>query len=81
MVPLGRATKFTIQFLPRPDRRKESNVSKLKEDWNKRRGRATVTKSINLEVGINLEGGIFWKKTSTYCNKQGVDGGKNLRNQ
>jgi hypothetical protein len=29
---------------------------------NKRRGGAKVAKSINVEVGINVEGGIFWKK-------------------
>ena len=34
--------------------------------------------SINVEVGINVEGGIFWKKT---VYKRGVEGGKNLKNQ
>ena len=28
-------------------------------------GGAKVAKSLNVEVGINMEGGIFWKKTST----------------
>ena len=32
--------------------------------WNKRGGGAKVAKSPNMEVGINVEGGIFWKKTS-----------------
>ena len=36
---------------------------------------------INVEAGINMEGGIFWKKLVYKCNKRGVEGGKNLRNQ
>ena len=37
---------------------------------------------INEEVGINVEGGIFLgKKLVHNCNKRGVEGGKNLRNQ
>ena len=32
---------------------------------NNRGGGAKVAKSINVEVGINVEGGILWKKTST----------------
>ena len=40
-----------------------------------------VAKSINVEVGINMEGWIFWKKLVYKCNKRGVKGGKNLRNQ
>jgi hypothetical protein len=32
------------------------------------------------EVGINMEGGIFWKKLAHKCNIQ-VEGGKNVRNQ
>ena len=36
---------------------------------------------INVEVGINVEGGIFWKKLVHKCNKRGVEGGKNLKNQ
>ena len=43
-----------------------SHLSNSRGGWNKR-GRGTkVAKSINLEVGINVEGGIFWKQTSTY---------------
>ena len=49
--------------------------------WNKRGGGAKVAKSLNLEVGINVEGGIFWKKLVHNSNKRGVEGGKNLRNQ
>ena len=44
-------------------------------------GVAKGAKSINVEVGINMEGGIFWKKIVHNCNKRGVEGGKNLRNQ
>ena len=42
---------------------------------------AKVAKLLNLEVGINVEGGIFWKKLVNNCNKRGVERGKNLRNQ
>ena len=30
---------------------------------------------INMEVGINVEGGISWKKLVHKCNKRGVEGG------
>ena len=40
-----------------------------------------VAKSINVEVGINVEGGSFWKNLVHKCNKREVEGGKNLRNQ
>ena len=49
--------------------------------WNKSGGGAKVAKSINVEVGINMEGGISWKKLVHKCNKRGVEGGINLRNQ
>ena len=39
--------------------------------WNKREGGAKVAKSLNVEVGINVEGGIFWKKLVYKCNKRG----------
>jgi hypothetical protein len=29
---------------------------------------------------LNVEGGILWKKLMHNSNKQGVEGGKNLRN-
>ena len=58
-----------------------SHLSNNRGGWNKRRGSAKVAKSINVEVGINVEGGIFWKKLVHKCNKRGVEGGKNLRNQ
>ena len=44
---------------------------------SKHRGGAKVVKSLNIEVGIN----IFWKKLVHNSNKQGVEGGKNLRNK
>ena len=44
--------------------------------WNKRGGGPKVAKSINVEVGINVEGGIFRKKLVCKWNKQGVEGGK-----
>ena len=42
-----------------------SHLSNNHGGWNKRGGRAKVAKSINVGVGINVEGGIFLKKTST----------------
>ena len=44
--------------------------------WNKCGGGAKVAKSLNVEVGINLEGGIFWKKLVHNTNKRGVEVGK-----
>ena len=44
--------------------------------WNKRGGGAKVTKLLNVEVEINLKGGIFWKKLVHKSNKRGVEGGK-----
>ena len=58
-----------------------SHLSNSQGGWNKRGVGAKVAKSINVEVGINVEGGIFWKKLVHKCNKRGVEGGKNLRNQ
>jgi len=52
-----------------------SHLSNNRGGWNKRGGSAKVAKS------INVEGGIFWKKLVHKCNKRGVEGGKNLRNQ
>ena len=60
---------------------KYSHLSNNRGGWNKRGGSAKVAKSINVEVGINVEGGIYWKKLVHKCNKRGVEGGKNLRNQ
>ena len=36
-----------------------SHLSNKRGIWNKRRGGAKVDKSLNVEVGINVEGGIF----------------------
>ena len=58
-----------------------SHLSNNRGGWNKRGGGAKVAKSINLEVRINVEGKIFWKKLVHNCKKRGVEGGKNLRNQ
>ena len=38
--------------------------------------RTTLISLINVEVGINMEGGIFWKKLVHKFNKRGVEGGK-----
>ena len=56
--------------------REYSHHSKSRGGWNKRVGGAKVAKSINVEVGINVEGGIFWKKLIHNSNKRGVEGGK-----
>ena len=40
-------------------------ISNKCRGWNTCGGGAKVAKSINVEVGISMEGGIFWKKTST----------------
>ena len=58
-----------------------SHLSNSRGGWNKRGGGVKVVKSLNMDVGINVEGGIFWKKLVYKCNKCGVEGGKNLRNQ
>ena len=53
-----------------------SHLSYKREGWNKRGGGAKVVKSLNVEVGINIEGVIFWKKLVHNSNKRGVEGGK-----
>ena len=57
-----------------------SHLSNNRGCWNKHGGSAKIAKSINVEVGISVEGGIFWKNLVHKCNKRGVEGGKNLRN-
>ena len=57
-----------------------SHLSNKHGNWNKHTGGAKVVKSLNMEVGINVEGGILWKKLMHNSNKR-VEGGKNLRNQ
>ena len=42
-----------------------SHLFNKRGGWNKQGGGAKVAKLLNVEVGINVEGGIFWKKTST----------------
>ena len=49
--------------------------------WNKCGGGAKFAKSLNVEVGINVKGGILWKKLMHNFNKRVVEGRKNLRNQ
>ena len=39
-----------------------SHLSNSRGGWNKRGGGAKVAKSMNMEVGINVAGGILWKK-------------------
>ena len=58
-----------------------SHLSNKLGGWNKLGGGAKVAESINAEVRKNVEGGIFLKKLVHKCNKPGVEGGKNLRNQ
>ena len=36
----------------------------------------TLISLITVEVGINVEGGIFWKKLVHKSNRRGVEGGK-----
>ena len=56
-----------------------SHLSNSRGGWNKRGGGAKVAKPINVEVEINAEGGIFWKKLVHSCNKRGVEGGKKIK--
>ena len=53
-----------------------SHLSYKHGGWNKCGGGAKFAKSLNVEVGINVEGGILWKKLMHNSNKQGVEGGK-----
>ena len=55
-----------------------SHLSNNRGDWNKRGGDEKVAKSIIVEVGINVEDGIFWKEVVHKCNKREVEGGKYL---
>ena len=41
-----------------------SHLSNKRGGWNKCGGGAKVTKSLNVEVGINVEGRILLKKTN-----------------
>ena len=53
-----------------------SHLFNKRGGWNKRGGGAKVAKLLNVQVGINVEGGIFWKKLVHKSNKRGVEGGK-----
>ena len=53
-----------------------SHVFNNRGGWNKREGGAKVAKLLIVEVGIKVEGGIFWKKLAHKSNKQGVEVGK-----
>ena len=53
-----------------------SHLFNKRGGWKKRGGGAKVVKSLNMEVGINVEGGIFWKKLVHNFRKRGVEGGK-----
>ena len=39
----------------------------------------TLISLISVEVGINVEGGTFWKKLVHKCNKRGVEGKKSKK--
>ena len=56
--------------------RQYSRLFNKRRGQNKRGGGAKFAKSLNVEVGINVEGGIFWKKLVHKSNKRGVEGGK-----
>ena len=58
-----------------------SHLSNNLGSWNKLGGGAKVAKSINVEVGINVECVIFWKKLIHNCNKREVEAmeGGNVR--
>ena len=53
-----------------------SHLSNNSGGWNKHGWGAKVAKSLNVEVGINMEGGIFRKKLVHNSNKRGVEGEK-----
>ena len=46
-----------------------SHLSNKLGGWNKCGGGAKFAKSLNVEVGINEEGGILWKKLMHNSNK------------
>jgi hypothetical protein len=49
-----------------------SHQSNKRGSWNKRGGGARFAKSLNVEVGINEEGGILWKKLMHNSNKRQI---------
>ena len=56
--------------------RLQNGASAFSHLSNNRGGGGKVAKSLNVEFGINVEGGIFWKKLVHKSNKRGVEGGK-----
>ena len=51
-------TKMSFTFADIP----HTHLSNNRGGWNKCGGGAKVAKSLNVEVGINMESGFFWKK-------------------
>jgi len=49
-----------------------SHLFNKRGGWNKRVEVAKAAKSLNVQVGINVEGGIFWRKLIHKSNKRGV---------
>ena len=54
-----------------------SHLSNKRGGWNKCGGGAKFAKSLNVEVGINVKGGILWEKLMRNSNKRGVEAKKN----
>ena len=52
------------------------SCSELSHDLVVHAHTCTLISLINVEVGINVEGGIFWKKLVHNSNKRGVEGEK-----
>jgi hypothetical protein len=46
-----------------------SHLSNKRGGWNKRGGGAKFAKALNMEVGINVQGEILWKKLMHNYNK------------
>ena len=55
-------------------------LSNSQGGFTKPGGGAKDPELINEEVGINVEGGIFWKKLLQNCNKRGVECSKKKQN-
>ena len=62
----GKVRKEWFLFFVDNETQDYSHLLNKRWGWNKRRGGAKVAKSLNVEVGINREGGIFLEKTSKY---------------
>ena len=74
-----------MHFPPAPEPLKESGIADFvnytigsnfktySHLFNKRGRGEKVAISLNMEVGINVQGGIFWKKLVHKCNKSGVE--------